>query len=184
MYKAKRALNNCYLKIGPQTHTRTHKSPKRKMDLPASCGLRRPGSAGLEPAAHCRCKHRVGGQRRAPVRSSYMRLAQSQRRDESQKTSSDTRPEDTRPDDQKTRNTAPSRLFLLAPRRGGGNVSHPSAHLIRQGNMSSLHDWSGCLDSPPPEEALLLLEPALCPLADLQPPPSHSPDWARDVRSS
>ena len=68
VYTAK-ALNSLLLKDGaPDTHAHTQ-IPQKKKDLPASHGPGRSGSAGLEPAARYRCKHRVRRQRRAPARS-------------------------------------------------------------------------------------------------------------------
>ena len=68
VYTAK-ALNSLLLKDGaPDTHAHTQ-IPQKKKDLPASRGPCRSGSAGLEPAARYRCKHRVRRQRRAPARS-------------------------------------------------------------------------------------------------------------------
>ena len=72
MYKEHRHLTVSTYRRGPRTYTRTHKYPKRRwtsrslfevsssredeletrgiLDLSTSCGLRRSGSAGLEPA--------------------------------------------------------------------------------------------------------------------------------------
>jgi len=108
-------------------------------DLPASCGLRRPGSVGLKPETRCHCEHRV--RRTASSSSTLLPHARkpepATRRDQKQRQETRgpetatrdqrTRSSDTRPADQKQRHETRGPEAATRDQRTRSSNTRPAA---------------------------------------------------------
>ena len=143
------------------------------MDLPASCGSRRSGPAGLEPATRFRSKHQV--RRIASGAGTLLRLAG--RRFTAGRLS---QPQPTNPPTPSL--GRPHTIISLLFDRWEGSVLCPSPHWTGvSGDLPAIRDWSGGgahVSAPRPGSRA-----ATCcissPLAERRQMCSHPSDWLR-----